>query len=139
MTTARVTLGALGLAAIGYGIVGTLTDSGTHPLNQLLFLLGVLIGHDLLVLPVALAAGTVAAHWVPGWARGPLQAALFASAVVFVVALPLVIGAGRTADNPSAHPLNYPRGLLLVLAAIWTVAALAAVRRRAATSRGHVA
>ena len=61
-------------------------------------------------------------------------AALVVSAAVTAVALPLVIGKGRIADNPSAFPQRYGLHLLLLLAAAWTVAAVwsfAAWRRRA--------
>jgi putative copper export protein len=57
--------------------------------------------------------------------------------VVTFVALPFVLGRGRIADNPSRQPLDYGRGLLVVLAAIWSVVLVAvavryllAVRRR---------
>jgi hypothetical protein len=42
---------------------------------------------------------------------------------VTVVALPFIVGAGRIADNPSAFPQHYGRGLALVLAVVWSAAA----------------
>jgi hypothetical protein len=133
MKTARLCLGLLGLAAVGYGLAGLFTDPGTRPLNHLLFLGGILVGHDLALLPLAILLGTLLTRWMPGWARAPVQVGLLASAVVSFVALPFVIGAGRRPDDPSALPLNYTRGLTLVLALVWLVVALAAVRRRASS------
>jgi hypothetical protein len=139
MRAVRVGLGLLGLAVIGYGTVGLLTDPGTRPSGHLVFLGTVLIGHDFLVLPVALTVGAVLARSTPIWMRGPLQVALYASAVVSVIALPFVIGAGRRPDDPSALPLNYGHGLLMVLAVIWVLAAVTAMRRRAARRAAGVA
>ena len=132
MRAARLGLGLLGLAVVGYGLAGLSTDPGTRPLNHLLFLATVLIGHDFVVLPAAIALGALAARTLPAWARAPVHAGLFASAVVSLVALPFVTGAGRRPDDPSALPLNYARGLTLVLALIWMVAAVGAARRRVA-------
>jgi hypothetical protein len=42
----------------------------------------------------------------------------------------LIIGAGRTPDNPSKLPLNYGLGLATVLGAIWIVVAGLALRAR---------
>jgi hypothetical protein len=130
MRTARLSLGILGLAVVGYGLAGLFTDAGTRPRNHLLFLGAILIGHDLALLPLAIIVGALLAQRLPDWARAPVQAGLFASAVVSCIALPFVIGAGRRPDDPSALPLNYGRGLTLVLVLIWTVVALAALRRR---------
>jgi hypothetical protein len=44
------------------------------------------------------------------------------SLAVGVVAFPLVLGFGRTPDNPSILPLAYGRGLFLILALTWAVA-----------------
>jgi hypothetical protein len=130
MKAARLSLGVLGLAMVGYGLAGLFTDPGTRPLNHLLFLGAILVGHDLTLLPLAIILGALLARWLPARARAPVQAGLFASAVVSFFALPFVIGAGRRPDDPSALPLNYARGLTLVLVLIWTVVALAALRRR---------
>ena len=57
--------------------------------------------------------------------------------MVSLLALPFVIGAGRMPDNPTVLPLNYGRGLALVLAAIWLGAAgWAGLRWRAGADRG---
>ena len=130
MKAARIILAILGLTACGWAIAGIVNDSGTRPLGQIVFVGAVLVGHDLVLLPIALVAGAAVARWSPAWLKGPLQAALFAIAIISVIALPFVLGKGRTADNPSALPLPYGTALLVVLAPIWTVSVAAAIRRR---------
>lgn len=132
----RVAIGAVGLAAMGYGLVGAVGDPSVRPVGQALSLLGAVLLHDLVFAPLALAVGVVVARYAPPALRAPLQAALVASAAVTLVALPFVGGFGRAADMPSALPLNYTRGWLLMLAAIWLTAAIAiAVRISRATTR----
>jgi hypothetical protein len=130
MTKFRITLGAIGLIIMLYAAASAALDNGINPVGHLAFLAIVLIGHDLVLLPVAIGVGWLVTRFAPAWARGPALAALFASAIVTFVALPFVIGAGRRPDDPSALPLNYARGLLVVLAAIWVCAAALALYRR---------
>ncbi len=101
----------------------------------MLFLAAVLIGHDFVVLPLAIGAGALVARFAPGWARRPALAAVAISGAVTLVALPFVLGKGRIADNPSAFPQHYGRNLLLILALVWLAAAVVAVIRYAAASR----
>jgi hypothetical protein len=129
----RALLAALGLAALGYGAYGLLTDGGANPIGQLVFAAVLLAGHDFVVVPLVVLAGVALARWVPAPARTPARAALVVSAAVSLVALPFVVGAGRIADNPSAFPQSYGRNLAIILAVVWTVAAVWAavnVRRR---------
>ena len=127
MRAIRLALATIGIAAGLYGVIGALTGGG-NLVGHAAFLAAVLIAHDLVLVPIAIGVGVLVVRFVPRWALGPVQAALFASAVVTAVALPFVVGAGRTADNPSRQPLNYNRGLLIVLAVVWLAAAAAALR-----------
>jgi hypothetical protein len=119
----RAVFAALGLAAAGYGAYGLLTDGGANPVGQLVFLVVLLVGHDFVIVPAVILAGVAVARWVPEPARNPVRAALAVSAAVSAVALPFVVGAGRIPDNPSAFPQSYGRGLAVVLAVVWAVAA----------------
>ncbi|GIG56827.1 hypothetical protein Lfu02_11990 [Longispora fulva] len=137
MRAVRVSLAVVGLLFIGYAVLGTATDPGSRPVGQLVFLGAVLLGHDLVVLPLAIGVGWLAARLLPGWARGPAHAALFASAVLTLIATPFIVGDGHPPDNPSALPLDYGRGLLTVLAVVWTAAAVwAALARRSRRPAG---
>jgi hypothetical protein len=135
MRTARVLLGALGVAAIGYAILGAVADPDVTPIRHTMFLLALVALHDALLLPAFLLAGALLRRIVTGPARAIVQAALVVTAAVTLVAAPLVLGYGRTADNPSALPGDYPAGLTLILAAIWIPASAALVSIRLARRR----
>lgn len=129
----RALVGA-GVVVMAYGLVGAVITV-TNPVGQLLFLAAVLLLHDGLLMPIALAVGTLVGRFVPAGLRAVVAAAVYVSGVLVVVALPFVLGFGRTADEPSALPLNYARGLLVALAAVWlaALACLAARRLRSAS------
>lgn len=124
MKAARGILLAAGVAGLAYAVIGVLTDDGTSPLNQLLFTLALVVAHDGIVLPLAIGVGVLTVRFVPDWARPPVQAGLYASLVLTLFTIPMLIGAGRLPDNLTILPLNYARGLQLVLAAIWVAAAV---------------
>jgi len=129
MTTARRILIALGTLTMAYAVTGASLDPDVK-FGVLLFLAGVLVVHDGFLLPVLIGAGALLGRLLPARLHGPVRAALVVSVSVTVVALPLVLGHGRVADNPSVLPLHYGRGLLLVLAVIWLVTAAVVMRRR---------
>jgi hypothetical protein len=125
---ARVLLGTVGLAGMAYAVHGLLTDDGVRLIGVLEFLVGVVVAHDLILVPVAIGVGVLVVRCVPAWARASVQGGLFASAIISVFALPFVVGAGRLPDNPSKLPLNYGLGLVIVLAVIWLVSAALTLR-----------
>jgi hypothetical protein len=92
------------------------------------FLGGVLI-HDGVVVPLTLLLSLALTRLVPGGYRGLVQGALVIAAALTLALLPLLSGQGRTAANPSQQPLPYGRDLVVVLAAVWTGAAVLAFRR----------
>jgi hypothetical protein len=114
MRTARLLLGALGVATIGYALLAAAADPDVTSGRHTLFLLAVLALHDALLMPAFLLIGALVHHAAAGPSRAIIQAALIATAAVTLVALPLVLGYGRAADNPSALPRDYPAGLALV-------------------------
>ena len=124
MKAARAILLTAGVAGMIYAVIGVLTDDGTSPLNQLLFTVALAVAHDGIVLPLAIGVGVLTVRFVPDWARPPVQAGLYASLVLTLFTIPMLVGAGRLPDNPTILPLNYARGLQLVLAAIWVAAAV---------------
>lgn len=107
-----------GVLTAGYGVGSALLDDDVKLGGVVLFLAAVLVVHDLVLLPAVLGLGALLARFVPPRARAAVQAAGVVVLPVTLVALPLVLGYGRPPDNPSALPLPYGRGLLVVLAAV---------------------
>jgi hypothetical protein len=120
---ARLALGVLGVTAMGYAVAGAATDPDILPVRHIRFLVVVLALDDGLLLPAFLVIGALVHRFVPAGARAIVQAALVATASLTLVALPLVLGYGRSPDNPSALPRDYPVGLAVVLGAVWLAAA----------------
>lgn len=129
MTAARRALITIGAVGMGYAVLGALTDVDIKPFGVLVFLAGVLVAHDVVLLPIVIGVGAVVGRFLPGNARAPVRVASVISLAVSVVALPLVLGYGRSADNPSILPLAYRTGLVEVLAAVWGAALVAVVVR----------
>ena len=142
MTTVRRALIAIGALGMTYAVIGALTDADLKG-GALVFLIGALIAHDGILLPVTIAAGAAVGRFVPLRLRALVRAALLVGLAVTIVAFPPVLGLGRAADNPSLLPLHYGRGLFEVYAIIWLAAAVAAtaraVRGRRARRREAVA
>ncbi len=130
MRLIRTAIAGAGILAMGYAVVGALSDPDERLPGHLAFLLTVQAAHDAVLLPAALAAGVLIHRHIPPRVRAPLQAALLVSVAVLVVGVPLALGFGRSADDPSALPLDYRRGLLIVLAVIWLVTAAAILIRQ---------
>jgi hypothetical protein len=127
--TIRLCLGALGVGAIGYALAGAATDPDVMPGRQTAFLLTVLVLHDALLLPAFVLVGVLVHRSVPDRYRAVVQAGLIATAALTLIALPLVLGYGRLADNPSALPRDYPLGLGVVVGTVWLAAALVLLTR----------
>ncbi len=130
----RIALGALGVAAIAVGVRILLTDRYIHhPLYVLVWLAGAVALHDGVLVPVVLGLGAALRP------RGPLRAGLVTAACVTAIALPVLLAPRRA--NRTVLPLDYPRGLLLSLAAVAVLTGLAwawsaARSRRRAAGRG---
>jgi hypothetical protein len=116
----------LGWAAISYGVWLVVSEASiTHPGNYATYFVGLALIHDLLVAPVALVVATIVRRVVPVIAVGIVLGALLISATVTAFAYPFFIRrTAAIADNPSFLPRNAGVGLLIVLAAVWTAAAL---------------
>jgi hypothetical protein len=135
----RVLLGVFGVAAAVYG-VANLVLTGPPPVvigRYVIFAAVADVAHDLLLAPLALVAGALLARLAPAWLRGVLRAGLLVSAVVTLVAFPFVLHRGYHPSNPSALPLDYARGLLVTLAAVWLGTAVAAAVRYVQCGHGH--
>ena len=129
---ARLVAYAGGAALIGTGLIGLLTDAADiRPAAWAAWFAGAALAHDLVLVPAVLLIGALVVR-LPDPYRRAVRAALTVAGCAVLVALPGVLGVGRSADNPSALPLPYGRNLLGVLAgiALVTIAWCAVHRRR---------
>jgi hypothetical protein len=116
----RVLIG-VGVLTMAYGVAGAVTDPEVDRLGVLAFLVALLVLHDGVVLPLIIGAGVLIG---PAGTRPGLRTAGVITAGVAFVGLPLALGFGRPADNPSALPQAYGRNLLLILIVIWAAAGI---------------
>jgi hypothetical protein len=122
LITARRALIAGGALVMLYAVGGALFDGEVNKVGVPAFLIAVIVLHDGVFMPVVLGAGALINRLAaPRW-RASVQVAALVSIAVSLVALPLVLGYGREPANPSALPLPYERGLLLILGLIWVFA-----------------
>ncbi|WP_396454692.1 hypothetical protein [Actinomadura sp.] len=130
---ARAAAYAAGLALIGAGLRGIAAE--VPAARWAAWFAGAAVLHDGVLVPAVLAAG-LATGRLPAAYRRIARAALIVAGCVTAVALPLVLGYGRRADEPSRLPLPYGRNLAIVLAAVTAAAAAAAAVRLLAGRRG---
>jgi len=101
----------------GYGLATEL--GGDALVRYARFAVGGVAVHDLLLAPLVVVVGVLLARLVPERVRDLVQGGLVVSGTLAALAAPFVLGYGRRADDPSALPLDYGRGLLVTLAAVW--------------------
>lgn len=119
-----------GVLLMAYAVAGALTDPQVRPWQHLLFLVGVVAVHDVVLLPAVVAAGVLIGRLLPARGRVAVGVAGIVTVALVVLAIPLVLGFGRRADEPSALPLDYGRGLATVLVLVWAAALTATLARR---------
>ena len=124
----RAAVGAVGVAIMAVGIGGLWVDRvhtrpwlGARELWSF-WLSGALV-HDVILVPVALAATWLVRRFVPARIRPPISAAIFATAIVTLISLPALRGYGRRPANPTILPRDYATGLAVTLAVVWAIAA----------------
>lgn len=112
-----------GWAFIGVGIALLVTTGGLGRVFDVgLWVVGLDLAHDLLLAPIATVAAIAVVAVLPARLRAPVLAGLGASAVVLLLAWPLLGGYGRRADNDTILPRNYSTAVALVLAVVWALA-----------------
>lgn len=127
-------LTGFGLAVIGFGIYGIWTHQGTGILDVrvrplLIWTVGAVIVHDLIFAPLVVLVGRALRHVRPRALRAPLPVCLAASALLTLLAFPLVRGYGARGSDPSRLPLNYTIGYGALLAVVWLACAVWTWRR----------
>jgi hypothetical protein len=130
----------LGAAAIAFGAIGLVTDTGlSGGVDIARWLVGADISHDFVLAPLACLVGAAVGRVLPRWCRAPVQAALLASGVLLIVAFPALRGYGRdqVPDNPSVQPLDYTTATLTAITVVWAAAGVWLLVRLAISGRGR--
>jgi hypothetical protein len=120
---------AIGLTIVGFGVAGLLTQlEGPALTSWLKVFVGGLLVHDAIFAPLVVVGSVLLVRVVPASVRAPVQGALIVSCALVAIAIPVVGGYGRLANNPSLLPSDhYGTRLVAALAVVWLVAAVVAV------------
>ncbi len=131
MSAVRWTLGSIGVLMAGYGGWLLLTrQAGDQLVSAAQWLGGGVVLHDLLLAPVVVLLVAVAARLLPGPARAPGAVLLVVVGSVTLMALPVLGGFGRRADNPSLLDRDYVAGWLVLVAALCAAVAVGSLAHR---------
>jgi hypothetical protein len=117
----------VGLSVLVFGIVGLIHAASTENVRRILeWVISADLLHDVVVAPAVCLVGFGLVRVAPNRWRGPLQSGAVASAVVLIVAYPLLQGFAhhRLPDNASVLPLDYTTSVLTVLGIVWTTVSI---------------
>jgi hypothetical protein len=118
----------VGVGVMAYGVAGLLDNIEGELVSWLVIFVGADLLHDAVLAPVACAMAFGVARLVRSRWRAPLQAGLFASAVVLALSWIPLRGYGGDPDNPTVRPLDYATATVTALVLVWAaVAAVAAI------------
>ncbi len=124
----------VGWSLIGVGVWSALQNSGaTNPRSLFVLVVELDLAHDLILAPLLILGSWLIARVLPAPARGPCRVAGALTVLIALFSYPLVTGWGRRPTNSSTLPHDYGRTVLILLAAVWLVAAVSVavrIRRR---------
>lgn len=143
MSGASLTRWVLGAAGVLTGLYGAwLLFDRTGPdqlLSAVVWLAAGVALHDGLLAPAVVVAGVLAVRFLPDAVRAPVAIVAVVLGSLTLLAVPVLGGFGRRADNPTLLDRDYTVGWLLVAALVVVVVAsgtLVAERRRRGTRAG---
>lgn len=128
----RTPVAIAGVAALAFGVRELVGGAGPLPRlwSSMLWLAGVLVVHDVVLAPLAVAVGWVLSRLLPGRAvRRIVAGGLLVAGSLVAVAIPAQLTPG-VADNPTTTPRDYGGGLALSLAVTATVTILLLIGTR---------
>lgn len=131
----RVVVGAMGLAAVGYGIAGLLDEPAyVDRWAVLRWLVGGLLLHDLVFAVAVFGVGWLVMRVRPcagprPWVRRTVLGGLAAGVSATLIALPALLRPGTPA-NPSVLPLDYGRNLAVVWGVVVAVTGVVIIVRK---------
>ncbi len=129
MRAVRWALGGFGLAAGGYA-GWLLTRRPDDLLAVLAWLAGGVIAHDLVLAPLVLGVCLLGSRLLPARAHAGAVLALAVFGSITLVAIPVLVGFGAKADNPTLLDRNYLLGWMSIGALTLAASVVVAFRDR---------
>lgn len=121
----------VGAPVMACAVRGALVDASlTRPPELAAWVAGSAVVHDLVVAPLAAAAGWAARRATPARSWPAVRWGLVTTGVLALLAWPLVRGYGRDPSVPSLLPRDYGAGLAAAVATVWLVVAVLVVAGR---------
>lgn len=118
----RTLLALTGLALLAYGAVLAWEFGTSRTLNAvqgIAWFVGGPVVHDGLVAPVVGVVGLLLTRFVaPSW-RAPVAVGVVLSAVLTLLAIPLLWRPFHVVTNPGLHDRDYGVGLVIALGVVW--------------------
>ena len=128
MKAIRILLALGGLAAVGFGVSLFLDYAlPVRPdvVKTLVWLIGAPVFHDAVIAPVVGVGGLLLSRVVPLPWKAPVMAGTVLTAVLGILAFPLLWRPYGPAPEPGLHDGNTWLGLLVTLAVVWALVVLA--------------
>ena len=124
----RIILAVAGIGLVSFGIFRLATQVSPRSLVfHGLWSAVALVIHDMIVAPAVVAGGWALRRFVPDRGRRYLQAALIASAMVTVIALPLIYLRGSQPPEKALLLRDYGANLAIILGSVAVVSLVAYV------------
>jgi len=129
----RAALAVVGLALLAYG--GLLawefaTSRTINAVQGIAWFVGGPVVHDGLVAPLVGVLGLLIARFVPATWRAPVAVGVVLSAVLTLLAIPLLWRPFGVATNPGLHDRDYAAGLAIALGVVWLGVLVSGITRR---------
>jgi hypothetical protein len=136
----RLLIGSAGTAFAAYGVWLLFSRQRLDQLVSATFwLAGGVVAHDALLAPLSIVAVWLGARLLPAGVRRPAAVGGLVLGSLTVVALPVLIAAGRRDDNPTLLDRDYLAGWLVVTAIVLVAALVGAAvgSYRSRAGRSH--
>ena len=118
----RIILAAAGIALGGYGVFRLLTELPTYSLLILaVWLAAALVIQDAILAPSVVGVGWLLRRYVPDRGRRYVQVALIMSALITVIAVPMIFLRGTQPAVKALLLRNYGFNLMLIIAIIGVI------------------